>query len=376
MKIAQISATFPPYMAGTGIVCYHNSLELAKLGHDVTIFTEGDARIDKVGSNIRVVREKAVFSIGNAPLIPQLLKLKGFDIIHLHYPYFFGGEFTYLLNKINSIKYVITYHNDVFGSNLFRPFINLHNKFVMKRVLMNASIICVPTLDFASNSNLKSLINRDPNKFIELPNGVDTSLFHPSVESRLIRAKYCLKNKRVILFVRALDHAHFHGGLECLLESIAGMREKDIVLMVVGDGNLKQHFIELSRRLGVDERVIFAGWQDHNLLPYYYAACDVVVLPSILSENFPLVLLEALASGKPAICSALPGVRKIIDNGKNGFYAKPNDVEDLKYKILSILGDKSIRTEFGRNGRLKAEKEYSWDRIALKLEKIYQEVIS
>ena len=375
MKIAQISATFPPYMAGTGIVCFHNSLELAKLGHDVTVFT-GTLSEDEceIPPELKVVRVKPLFAIGNAAFTPQLLKLDGFDIVHLHYPYYFGGELIYLLNKLKCQKYVITYHNDVVGIGLLKYFFDFHTATLMKSVLGNAARICAHTMDYAHNSNLKQFIEHE-NKIVEIPNGVDISHFHPSNSGEVVRNKYNLNDKKVILFVRALDDAHHHSGLEYLLNSVACIKDDDVMLLVVGDGNLKQYYIDVSKKLGISERVVFAGRLTHEFLPAYYAASDLVVLPSALTENFPLILLEAMASGKPVICSDLPGVRNIVDDGINGLLAKPRDVKDLQAKIEYILGSKDVRDTFGKNGRLKAEKKYSWDKIALQLEKVYREVL-
>ncbi|HHV35024.1 MAG TPA: glycosyltransferase, partial [Syntrophomonadaceae bacterium] len=117
MKIAQISATFPPYMAGTGNVCYQYALGLAKLGHEVTVYTSKCPDIDyKYPDSIQVVSNEPLLKIGNAPIIPDLVKIKGHDIVHLHYPFFFGGELLYLNSKLSKEKYIVTYHNDVISS--------------------------------------------------------------------------------------------------------------------------------------------------------------------------------------------------------------------------------------------------------------------
>ena len=135
MRIAQVSATFPPYMAGTGNVCYHNAIELAKLGHDVTVFTSRYPDEDYTyPDSITVKRYKPWFRIGNAPFLPQLLSLRGFDVIHLHYPFFFGGEMIYLLSKLTKQKYVITYHNDVILQGLARRFLTIYNSLVTRLV--------------------------------------------------------------------------------------------------------------------------------------------------------------------------------------------------------------------------------------------------
>ena len=375
MKIAQISATFPPYMAGTGIVCYHSSLELAKLGHEVTIFTATQSENQNFSfPGLNVVRTKPLFSIGNAAFTPQLLKINGFDIVHLHYPYYLGGELVYLLNKLKSQKYVITYHNDVVGTGFLKYLFNFHSKTLMKCVLRNASRICAHTMDYARNSKLNSFTNIE-NKIVEIPNGVDPSLFNPSINGDVVRDEYQLHGKKVILFVRALDSAHHHSGLDYLLGSVANIDDKDVALMIVGDGNLKEYYMEMSKKMGLSDKVFFVGRVENKLLPSYYAASDLVVLPSTLTENFPLIILEAMASGKAVVCSNLPGVRNIVDDGVNGLLVNPRDSTDLQCKIEMLLENKNIRVSYGENGRQKAIDKYSWETIGLQLENVYQDVL-
>ena len=95
MRIAHVTATFPPYQGGTGTVCYHNALGLARLGHEVTVFTAehpGGGHVDP--EEFMVCRLPSLFRIGNAPFLPVLLGLREFDVIHLHLPFPFGGLFT------------------------------------------------------------------------------------------------------------------------------------------------------------------------------------------------------------------------------------------------------------------------------------------
>jgi glycosyltransferase involved in cell wall biosynthesis len=159
MKIAQVSATFPPYMAGTGNVCYHYAIELAKLGHEVTVFTSSHSNEEYEYPNLFEVRRfKPLFRVGNAPFTPQLLSIKDFDIIHLHYPFFFGGEMIYLISKLNGQKYIITYHNDVILNGMTKNLLRLYNNVIMKSIIKNSDKICVTSLDYAKNSNIKDLI--------------------------------------------------------------------------------------------------------------------------------------------------------------------------------------------------------------------------
>lgn len=100
MKIAHVTATFPPYWAGTGNVAYHHARILHQRGHEVTVFT---ARIPGGVSQsflFPIEYLRTPFRLGNAPLTPQLvLRLGGFDLIHLHYPYIFGTELALLAAK-------------------------------------------------------------------------------------------------------------------------------------------------------------------------------------------------------------------------------------------------------------------------------------
>ena len=88
MRIAHVTATFPPYWGGTGNVCYYNARELSRRGHEVHVFTAGvkDAPAEEKMEGVFVHRLKPLIQFGNAFFIPGLVKLKRFDIIHLHYP--------------------------------------------------------------------------------------------------------------------------------------------------------------------------------------------------------------------------------------------------------------------------------------------------
>lgn len=369
MKIAEVSATFPPYNAGTGNVCYHNSLELKKLGHDVTVYTGRRSNLEKENSkSLSVKYLKPLFTVGNAPFLPQLLKLKDYDIVHLHYPFFFGAELVYLNSIIRNSKYVLTYHNDAISNGLYGLFFNIYSNTIQKLILGRADKIFIPSLDYAQNSYLSKIFRDNPQKIIEIPNGVDSGKFNPSNEGSFIKQKYSLNNKKIILFVGALDKAHYFKGVDILLESMKYVCNQNYHLIIVGEGELKESYINKIDELGLNSYVTFAGKVSDEELPLYYAASDVTVLPSIGVESFGLVLIEAMATGKPVIASNLPGVRSVVDDGKNGFLVIPKDSKDLASKINKILNNGELASRFGINGRKKIEEMYSWGKVTKKLE--------
>jgi hypothetical protein len=110
LRIAQVSSTFPPYLGGTGNVCYQLARQLVERGHDVQVFTPSDDRNrEEVLNGISVSRLRSTFKYGNAHLLAGLVqRLKGFDLIHLHHP-FFGGETAAAAAWWSRTPLVITY---------------------------------------------------------------------------------------------------------------------------------------------------------------------------------------------------------------------------------------------------------------------------
>ena len=376
MKIAQITSTFPPYMAGTGNVCYQYSLELAKLGHEVVVYTSRFPDIDyKYPDLFKVERLKPIFTIGNMYCTPQLLKITDFDILHLHYPCYFGGEMVYLVSKLKGTPYVITYHNDVLYPGLMGRALKLHRLIFMRRILDSASKICVSSEDFARHSFCDYMYKDEANNIIEIPIGVNSDLVNPGVGGEEIRKQYEIKENGIILFVGALDRAHYFKGIEYLLKSFAKVKN-DPKLMIVGDGDLKDQYVELSKQLGIKNRTIFTGNVLNEKLPQYYAASDLVVLPSTIIESFGIVLIEAMSCGIPVIASNIPGVRTVVDHDVNGYLVEPRDVDELASKMQYLLDNITIRTRFGESGREKVLHNYDWGIIGKNLEKVYEEVLS
>ena len=96
MRIAHLTATFPPYRGGAGNTAYRFALGQAERGHHVEVFTAPAAGEAPDPGRAEVHRIDPVFAIGNAPLIPALARVDGFDVVHIHYPFIFGSELTLL----------------------------------------------------------------------------------------------------------------------------------------------------------------------------------------------------------------------------------------------------------------------------------------
>jgi glycosyltransferase involved in cell wall biosynthesis len=208
-----------------------------------------------------------------------------------------------------------------------------------------------------------------------IQNGVDTKNFNPEVDGGVVREKYNISGSKVLLFVGALTRWHGYKGLDVLLNALPSVKELlQIKLIVVGDGPMKAFYEGIVSRNHLQDSVIFAGRVEDSILPYYYAASDLLVLPSKdSSEGFGLVLLEAMACGKAVIGSRVGGVVEVIRDGENGLLVDPNNFELLSYNIVALLKDDATRDRMGRNGRAFAEL-HDWSRVAEKVEHIYGEL--
>jgi glycosyltransferase involved in cell wall biosynthesis len=353
-----------------GYACFHNSLELARRGHDVTIFTLDYGRMtyDNDPADFEIVRFNAPIMYGDGGVVPQLyFHLKGYDVIHLHYPLYGSAEYVYLASLLRRQKYFLTYHMDVYGTTLLkRLIIDAYDRLLLKRLLGRAELLGALSMEHLKSTRAAGLV--DWNKVVELPNGVDSGKFRPREKDRGLTEKYGLEDKVVALFVGNL---YAFKGMHLLIEAISRIKDDKVVLLVVGGGYEEMRYREQVKKMGLKQRVIFAGTKSPDEdLPLYYNLGDFLVLPSTHSESFGLVAVEAMASGKPVVVSSLPGPSGLVNDGKVGLIAKVGDVDDLKEKIELLAYDETRRLEMGKAARQKVVEKYSWLKIGDRLEEV------
>jgi phosphatidylinositol alpha-mannosyltransferase len=143
----------------------------------------------------------------------------------------------------------------------------------------------------------------------------------------------------------------------------------DARLVVVGRGN-RDRFDGLMERYGV-RNVDFFGMASPEELPHYYASCDLFCAPSIAGESFGIVLLEAMASGRPVVAGDIPGYRSVMTNGKEGLLAPPKDPHALALAIVRLLADAPLRNRLSAEGQVTAG-QYAWPEIASRVLAIYE----
>jgi len=353
MHIAHVCPVDPGAKGGMGRVAERYLHAQLKDGDETKLFTPKDAW--------------RVFRFGHAALFLQLLwRLRGFDVIHLHYPFYGGALFAVLAGKMRRTPVVATYHMKTKSSGWLGLVFRAHRVVIGPLVLRMCNQVLVSSLDYA-----KSIRLRHPN-LKELPFGIDVHAWRPGANPAGWRIEKEGERGVRFLFVGGLDDAHYFKGVEVLLRSCAELKG-GWSLRLVGDGNRRSAYETLAHDLGIASHVTFLGRLDDDELKQEFQAASVHVLPSIdRSEAFGLVTLEAAASGIPSIVSDLPGVRTLVKEGKTGRVVLPGNTGSLLSALQDVVDDPDTWRIFGKNARKMIVEKYDSRLIQKKLRKLYE----
>ena len=202
-------------------------------------------------------------------------------------------------------------------------------------------------------------------KILLNPNGVDPMEFDPTIDGARVRSRYTAGTDIVVGFIGTFTKWH---GVEILFQAaeIVLQRTKEIVFLLIGDGELRSTLQERAELRGLAQRMNFTGLIPHSEASGYLAACDILVSPHLGfegTEKFfgsPTKLFEYMAMGKAIVASNLEQIGEIIEDGKTGLHCRPGDPDDLVEKILMLATDKNLRENLGTNARAEVEKNYTW----------------
>lgn len=370
MRIAQVTKYFYPHTGGIETHVFGISGGFIERDHSVLVFTSNKPlanREERLGG-IKVFRSSALFTLFNGPFAPGIfidLMRRNYDLIHLHLPDPFNSIFALIASKIRKKPLIVTYHADIIKNMWYHKLFKFFYDLFLGSVLKNAKRIIATSPNYVEGSDV---LKKFRDKVEIVPNFVYTGRFNPRLKGVGIISLYGLERKRIILFLGRLVP---YKGVEYLIRAFneVGGEIKDIVLIIAGDGPLKNELKQLVDDLGLTD-VLFISVAEEDL-PKYYAACDIFVLPSVTrQEAFGIVLLEAMACGKPVIATNVGGVPYVV--GKAGIIVEPRDIEALSSAISRILSEDEFAKELGRKARSRVEKEFNLDLVTEKILEIYQ----
>jgi phosphatidylinositol alpha-mannosyltransferase len=370
VKVGIVSQSYYPRPGGVTEVVHYTAKILRERGHDVTIITtrySGDARDEKgvirIGRNVLVPMNGAwvnmTVGVGLRDRLRGIFEREAFDVVHTHCP------------LVPTLP-LLTFSAVSPGQKLVGTFHAAAEKNLPYQLLNRPLSRRIERLDcrMAVSEAARAFINKYfPGRYEIVPNGIDCGRFHPGVQP----IERFMDGTLNILFVGRMDRRK---GVPYLMRALPALRRRyrgRIRLILVGERGLRTLLLPRPLDLGGVE-LVFVGRVSPEMLPRYYATADVFCSPAIGQESFGIVLLEAMASGKPIVASDIPGYRTVATSGDEAILVPPRNPERIADALLALAENPRLRAELGSRGRRTALR-YNWPAVVDTLEAIYSRVV-
>lgn len=372
MKIALVSPYDFAYPGGVTNHITYLEYHFTRMGHEVKIIAPASKGVPNLGDRFILIGKPrpipASGSIARITLSPWLssrikavLDREKFDIIHLHEPLMPMLCTTVL--RLSDRPNMGTFHAS--GARSWYDYGTPIAKLFLKKWFRK--------LDgkIAVSELARDCVSKHfPGYYNIIPNGVDLEHFSPEVSPI---NEFC-DGKLNILFAGRLEKRK---GLDYLLKAYQQVKQEvpNSRLIVVGPGiRLRRKYEKQVKRNNLRD-VVFVGYVPYDELPRYYKTADIFCAPATGWESFGIVLLEAMAVGKPIIASNVGGYARLITHGDEGWLVPPKNEQALAQSLIALLKDEPLRQKMGAKGRLKAQ-GYSWETIAQRVLDYYMRVLS
>ena len=216
-------------------------------------------------------------------------------------------------------------------------------------------------------------LGADPSAAFVLSKGVDTHRFTVAPNRAALRRELGFGTRPMIMTVGGLIERK---GVHHVLQALGHLRsDHDFTFVIVGKGPDRAKLAELSAQLGMASETVFTGYLDRDTIPKYFAACDVFVLGSLV-EAAGNVVLEAMAAGRPVVCTDSGGPGEFVKDRENGFVVPVGDAQALAARVKLLLQNPALGEELGAAGRRRAVTVYSYDRMTTDIIDIYRNVLA
>lgn len=359
-----------------GLFVHEQAKELIRHGHKVIVITSSpDSDVKEVFEGVIVYRlSSPKFLKGmffNLRLLPRIIELKNkVDIIHLHFVGL-NSIFCWTASKMIKAPLVATVHGiDVCPKNF------LHNYLIKFYLSFPKKIMAVSkyTMELAA-------LNTDRKKLTIVNNGVDLEKLKVTKSKEMMKKELGLENKKILLSVGGLVKRK---GIDIIIKALPDVVKSvpNLAYIVIGRGRELDNLKELAKSLNLQDKVRFLGYISDKEIANYFNLCDVFVLMSNTIkdkggiEGFGIVYIEASAMGKPVIGGKSGGTGDAIVDNATGFRVQPNNINELKKKLILLLKNEKLREKMGAAGRKRVLESFLWKHNVEKTLGIYKDALN
>ena len=335
----------------------------------VLSFTDGQmmTELKNIGVDNFIIPSEKAFDFTEWQKVKALMQKEEIDLVHIH-----GTRATsniYWAAKKLKLPIIYTIHGWSFHDD--------QSAFVKKgRVLFEKWITTKTNCNISvSISNQKTGFDNIPKfKSVVIHNGIDLKKFNPdSSERKNLRDELNISNDAIVIsFIGRVTIQKDPITLIKAFKKVVEQQPK-AVLLLVGDGDIKQEAVALVKELGIERSVVFENFR--NDIPDVLYSSDIYCLPS-LWEGFPIGLLEAMAMRKPVIVTNVDGSSEIIQHNKNGILIDQQNEQMLADAMLTLVNNKNVRNKLGEQARQTIIKDFDVCKMTKSIEDVYTNVLS
>ena len=384
MRIGLFTDTYPPFINGvsTSVLMLKQGLE--KLGHEVYVVTvndesfsykeeDGVLKIPSFPIGLMNFRQSGIYPLKAL----KIIKKWKLDIIHSHTE-FSIGTFARLISKQLNIPLVHTYHT-MYEEYIYYITKGYFDSASKKLVEYLTLFLCDKTIDelIVPTEKAKELfkdkykVKRD---VYVIPSGIDTTRFYKENidKNEIINLKKDLGLKKTDFIVLYVGRIAKEKSIDFLINNFNSVLKQipKAKMIIVGDGPDIKDLIDLAKKEGLENKIIFAGKAPWTDVPKYYSLCDVFVTAS---KTEGLTVMEAMGASKPVVAIRDESFELMITDKKDGLFF--DDEKSYVDMIYEVYKNKKLRDEISFNARLTADK-YSPYNYAKNVLKVYEKVIS
>lgn len=402
MIIALVSNSFSSHEGGATAIAFEQAKLLAELGHQVFIFASSDSADDtgwREENNLKVYRvltkkmrwlTRSYLCLRNFRIEKEFKKFLAEakpDVIHFHNLYF---QFPFSLLKIAhraTSKVFFTAHDVMtFSYSKLNHFVDqkyslanidtvdyylsLRQQFKQSKKAFNPlrNLVIRHYLKFTAkifsvSDELKKALEQNKIKNIAtIHNSIEVNDWQVGEsEAKKFKKELGLEHKKIILFAGRLSG--YKGTQETIvaMEQVAKKIPEAMLLVLDTQNNSRQ----------INPNIYLAGAVARDRMKYYYAICDLAIVPSVCFDSFPTVNLEAMACRKPVIATIFGGGRELVENNKTGYLVNPLQIDELAEKIIYLLTNPDIAESIGEGGFQKVKAEFNHDKWIKEILKWY-----